>query len=381
MTMILLGCEKGPRMGTRSDEDSDRPAWAGGNTDENPHINRNDDAGTTRGGDYGDLYVLLRDRNGVPKMRQIGEEWYVQPIAFLNGEVYLVGDDTVTVNRNLEGDLVLGEGFIPETSDVIYIADLAPKEVDFGRLNIVRSPQSVLDQALDEALNTLEAPGAEITLDFCGRLHTEYELDGVIISKTIDSPRENMAIYQHLMRFGFTNRLGFLNTLGVDALELAASCFAAGSDKTGTIILDEIAYINGFVEAYGLCPILNEHEYDFHHENKHYYNFGDCDCDGLGRKHQYSRDVYKDRYIQFLVWDNVYYPVDENGDSDGPIGTVFEVMENMGKFMYMWGEVDPEMISGFALAADDAVQVLEFIHGDSNIRFLPNYTGSSTIIW
>ena len=45
------------------------------------------------------------------------------------------------------------------------------EEVEFGRLNVVRAPQSVLDAALAEAINALTQPGVEfITTDASGRL-------------------------------------------------------------------------------------------------------------------------------------------------------------------------------------------------------------------
>jgi len=47
-------------------------------------------------------------------------------------------------------------------------------------------------------------------------------------------------------------------------------------------------------------------------------------------------------------------------------------MEDRGLFMYRWGLDDYlTHVDGFAAAVDDAVQVLEFVHGDSNIEFLP----------
>jgi hypothetical protein len=342
---------------TSEDEDSDRPDWAGGNTDENPHIKGNDDSGTTRGGDYGDLYKLLRDVNGVPTMIEIDDpvEWYVQPVDAYGNTLELDG----------EGELVNPELAI---------------EVDFGRLNIVRSPQSVLDQAFREAMKVLAAPGAVISLDFCGRLTSTYPdpVSGEIIVKTIDSPRENMAIYQRIMKYMFTaeSQLGFLGDVwGLDPLDIAASCFAAGSDKTGTVDIDEVVYINGFIDCVGLYPILNEHEYDFNHDNKYYFNFGDCD--GEGTQYRYNRDVYADRYIQFLVWDNTYFPIDPvTGISEGPVFPIKDFMEGLidgkSRFTYMYtGE--KTHVDGFACAVDDAVQVLELVHGDSNIRFLPNY--------
>ncbi|MGQ8335577.1 hypothetical protein ACUNWD_03440 [Sunxiuqinia sp. A32] len=320
------------------DEDSDRPVWAGGETDSNTHIKGNDESGTTRGGDYGDLYQLLRDRNGVPKMIQIGLEYYVQP----------VGADGAALELNSEGELVDETKAIP---------------VDFGRLNIVRSPQSVLNQALGEALKVINA-GEAFSLDFCGRLMIWNTVDGVLtITKTIDSPRENMAIYQEIMNHAFSNKLTILGDSDVDPFMLAACCFAAGSDKTGTVNIDEVVYINGFMDCIGCCYIENEYEYDFDGAIKQYFNFGNLS--GGNNPFTYNRETtYIDRMLKILVFDGVdtyhYETV-----------SVLQAMEDRGLFMYRWNGTPLTYVDGFSAAIDDAVQVLEFVHGDSNIEFLP----------
>ena len=122
--------------------DFDRPDWAGGNTDANIHSKGNDETGVPKGVDYGDLYMLRGDNNGVPGLIQIGDSWYVQPIDEFGNPLEL----------NEEGELVDPE---------------AATEVEFGILNLVRSPQSVLDAGLAEALVPLTADGAVITLDHC----------------------------------------------------------------------------------------------------------------------------------------------------------------------------------------------------------------------
>jgi len=151
---------------------------------------------------------------------------------------------------------------------------------------------------------------------------------------------------------------------GIDALKLAASCFAAGSDKTGTVNIDEVVYINGFLNCMGEdCYLENVNEYDKYHDYdwKRYFNFGDCDCHSM---FQYNRDVYKDRNLKILQLnpDNTYTYLNK---------TVWEAMDDNGLFMYKWG-LDPYLIhvDGFAAAVDDAVQVLEYVHGNTNIEFL-----------
>ena len=336
---------------TSEDEDSDRPDWAGGNTDENPHIKGNDDSGTTRGGDYGDLYVLRRDfhldptdlkygQSGVPILTEMiidgVLEYFVQPID--------------AAGNIIELDQY---GEVPEGAPVI--------EVDFGRLNIVRSPQSVLDQALSEARKVIDY-GEGFSLDFCGRLTIWNTVDGVLtVTKTIDSPRESMAMYQEIMNHEFDDKLAALAGSGIDPYMLAASCFAAGSDKTGTVDIDEVVYINGFMDAEGCDPIENENEYDFNNNVKKYFNFEDCACHSIFK---YNREFYKDRELIFYNYINGEYV-------EWKRLSVWQAMEDIGGFTEPWGNgVDFEYgVKGFAMAVDDAVQVLDYVHGNSNIEF------------
>ncbi len=74
-------------------------------------------------------------------------------------------------------------------------AAVVPSEVEFGRLSVSRSPNKVSDHSLAEALTTLTVTGAVVTQDAAGRL--VITVDGV--SKTIDSPLENLALYKAIL--------------------------------------------------------------------------------------------------------------------------------------------------------------------------------------
>lgn len=52
--------------------------------------------------------------------------------------------------------------------------------------------------------------------------------------------------------------------------------------------------------------------------------------------------------------------------------SIKQAMEDRGLFMYRYEGLPLEYVDGFAAAVDDAVQVLEFIHGNTNIEFLPD---------
>lgn len=89
-------------------------------------------------------------------------------------------------------------------------------EVHFGRLNLSRSPEAVLQAAFDEAINSINSEDTiEISRDAAGRLlltknvYNETILDECgnpiyfgLVDKAIDSPLENLALYVKLMKDG-----------------------------------------------------------------------------------------------------------------------------------------------------------------------------------
>jgi hypothetical protein len=115
------------------------------------------------------------------------------------------------------------------------------------------------------------------------------------------------------------------------------------------------------MDCLGCDPILNEHEYDFNNNNKWYFNFGDCDCHSM---FQYNRNIYGDRWIKIIT-------LNPDGTWVAEEVTVLQAMEDRGLFTYRWEGVPLTYVDGFAAAADDAVQVLEFVHGNTNTEFLP----------
>ena len=89
--------------------------------------------------------------------------------------------------------------------------------VDFGRMNIGRSPEAVLQAHFDEAISTINSPDTvDIKLDAAGRLlltknvYDEFKVDPATgeplligtVEKAIDSPLENLALYVKLMKDG-----------------------------------------------------------------------------------------------------------------------------------------------------------------------------------
>lgn len=206
--------------GGEEEEDSDRPDYAGQRGGPTEHGGRPSDSGS--GGDlFGDMYVILRDANGVPILNGGG---FVQPI---------------DANGNP----------IPLDAEGAPIDPTLAIEVELGRLNVGRSPSSVLDNRAEEVVAMLNGADA-VSLDAAGRL--VVTTDGV--AKTIDSPLENLAIYVALMTQGTIPGVTDLPGTEFDHLidgvltaadMVSATSFLAGAtDKGSVLTADDVAYIN-----------------------------------------------------------------------------------------------------------------------------------------
>jgi hypothetical protein len=312
---------------------------------------------------FGDTYVILRDDNGVPILTDDG---YVQPLDIFGN----------TIELNEEGEPV-DEG--------------AVVEVDLGRLNLGRSPDDVLDARLEEViglLNEVDSEGETITTDAAGRLLVTYEdivtvldedglpaLDDegnviqetVIIAKTIDSPLENLAIYEALLNDGallsenvaltaeaiaaLPTSLAGLADASVDVgdtdniddgdLSIAMTFLAAATDKTGTFSTDEIAYINTI-----LGINLSEFEDDEGEGTGIYYS--DIDYSGI----VYDRSV-------FDLTTTVLVETQDGVWTETPVNIYTAVFDGEA---YVVAPEDVATLADWTQAADDAREVIEFIH-------------------
>ena len=270
-----------------------------------------------KGSLYGDLWIIKRDVNGEP---------VTEPISY--------GNESLDCIIPLDADgneihlVVATDGPTPKCELAEEDLDRV-QEVAFGRLNLVRSPSRVLDKAYTEAMATLTASEAAITTDPAGRLVAT--IGG--IAAAIDSPLENVALYRYLIDHG--NTLDTTGWPGGSAayatwnwLDVAAALFAAGADKTGLIDIDEVVYINDFLG-------LNADTY------VHYAGYS------------YSRLVrYAGAQATLLLPDDPNDPA-----TTYSIQTVDVLGHALPNAALTGNNVD-----GFAKAANDALQVIEYIH-------------------
>lgn len=245
-------------------------------------------AGGSSGSLYGNLWVVLRNpATGAP-------------ILDSNGNVQPILPDGTVVQLTAEGDLPAAY------SDQV-------QSVEFSRLNVARAPSQVSGKALQRALDTIRS-AETITRDAAGRIVTIGK-DGAV--STIDSPLENLALYEDAIRNGaFT-------------AQQAAAFLGAAADKTQPISLDIVVYLNTIL---GLNGTSGSNYVDYTHF--HY-----------DRAAVYSGDV------TYLV---------ANGD-----GSYSTVVKPVMQAVFHDQNVDSTGAAAFAQAADDARAVIQFVHDNS----------------
>ena len=317
------------------DEDSDRPVWAGVKGGKAGGGTKPPGAGSKKGDLYGDLYVLIRDQ-----VTGTAETEVINGVIYPKVQAYTVDPAT--------GALVLVPGVSiprdPETGDLIA-GIYVPSEVEFGRLSVGRAPSKVTDHSLVEALSKLStAPIEMISLDAAGRLVITTIVDGVPVEKAIDSPLENLALYKAIANLTDTERTISVTDTATDGAGtvtytwvvpeainidlLKASLLAAAGDKYGTISLDTVMYINPIV---GVTDDLSSFDYN-------------------------RQDVYGDMVVTILIKqdDGVTYVAT-------PVNIYETVFNSTAYVSPITGAAD------FAVATNDALQVLEFVH-DNGLR-------------
>ncbi|MEW6590341.1 MAG: hypothetical protein AB1418_04835 [Pseudomonadota bacterium] len=300
-------------------EDSDRPVWAGVKGGKSGGGGKPAGAGTKKGDLFGDMVVILRDANGVPILTTDG---LVQVIAYY----YPDGSTSLVPLKDASGNLVVIPYVDGELSSTVTVGgvtyDVYGAEVDLGRLSVGRAPTKVLQHSLDEALSKLKS-ATTITVDSTGRL----VVDGV----AIDSPLENLALYLDYMKDGS------IAGVTLPANFNPAALLAAAADKTGTISVDTVVYMNSILGINNLAANPDV-----------YYDFSTVNYD------RYT--VWKDATATVLVLkDGVYVPTVVN---------LYEVVFNSTNW------TDPTAVGGaddFAAAANDYLQVIEFVH-DNAVR-------------
>lgn len=306
--------------------------------------------------DYGDLFIVYRDLSGIPILKEFdGGVNCLQPVSNDTWEEC----DTVPDGEH-EGKCLVPVD--PETCAVISEFAIYTEEVDFGRINEARSSDEVFASQLDEVIINLGTSGC-LDLDPAGRPVYSSLTDLGVVSGTVDSPLQNLAMYRELMKYG---TLGDSVPLIWEPLDMAARALGAASDKTGEVTVDLVAYLN---EIMGLTAedgsILGRNCISVTQEVM-----------GVVRPVQqcfldYSAFIYHRPTIFGALPDRPYIP---DGD---PQEGVFQYLEesppDSGWFHVVEDLITTAVFSdqegftggnigGFAQEADDARAVIEFMH-------------------
>ncbi|HEY9199812.1 MAG TPA: hypothetical protein VIR60_10635 [Gammaproteobacteria bacterium] len=180
--------------------------------------------------DYGDLFVLYRDADGVPILTA---DFCQQPIGLPSATCPLVCEEGAPCLVPVD----------PATCGIQAGFEACTQEVEFGRTNVARSPERVFATQMEDVLVRLSTADC-VTRDAAGRMVTSTVTDGLVTSAAIDSPIQNLAIYQQLMLNGYLGTAEAPFALPGDVLDIAAVGIGAASDKGGKVSVDMVIYLN-----------------------------------------------------------------------------------------------------------------------------------------
>jgi hypothetical protein len=299
---------------------------SGGGRPDNPG------GGSGKGDLYGDQYVLLRD------LTPADGGGNGEPVLDINGQPILVGSDGSLIYFEL--DPVTGDYDIP--ADKVALV----QEVELGRANVARAPDSVMEKSLSEAMSKIMA-ATVVDSDAAGRITT----DGV----AIDSPLENLALYQYLMTAGGQQSWEAVQEFWPEPIAALtnwdpSSLLGAAFDKFSPVSMDAVLYLNTTI---GVNQV-----------NGSAVDYFDFTVNGT-EAYDYSREArWSDTYIQW------YQNLDDDPELElveptSVYEAVFGSQEWTDQYVQSDGSTQPVENAGvndFAQAVEDARAVIYFMH-------------------
>jgi hypothetical protein len=337
--------------------------------------------------DYGDLIILYRDDNGVPipspaikvthpetgLLVDGGLCW--QPIAFNVSE-----DEGTTCLPSCLDDYAEVPNVVDVDQYTCAIVDGCSgctQEVDFGRMNSARAPQSVFDSQLEDVVIKLATADC-ITLDPAGRLVASAVYNGATLTSTIDSPLQNLAIYRQLILTGFLGDAASPIKLPGGILDTAARGLGVASDKGGEVNVDMVAYTNSLMGLDDVPTILGKLCETYREEvqgviqpvEKCYLDYtvivpkeaGAYDYDRAANFGALPSPAYIPADAPLAGWFEYLAEIDPQ--QVPPLPPLFQILQ--GPILPPVFGVDPGFtdgnIGGFAQASDDTRAVINFMH-------------------
>lgn len=324
--------------------------------------------------DYGDLIILLRTDNGVPipSSETLVEDpetgllvdgglcW--QPIAF-NVDDALACPEACQVTTTTPATVSVNQ----YNCGVEDGCSGCTQEVEFGRINEVRAPDTVFASQLEDVVVNLATADC-ITLDPAGRLVASRVVGDEVTTSTIDSPLQNLSIFRQLMMVGYLGDATSPIALPADVLDTAARGLGVAADKTGEVNVDMVAYLNSNMGLDVVPTILDPKLCETYREEVQ----GTIQL--VEKCYLDYRSYGYDRTTNFSALPApAYIPAGDNLDGWFEYLALLPGSELDPLFIIMQGpilppvfDVDPGFmngnIGGFAQASDDTRAVINFMH-------------------
>jgi hypothetical protein len=337
--------------------------------------------GSGSGSLFGDMYVIERDLDPNNSYDDpTPGDGNGEPIRDVNGNPILIGSDGEPIYYVLD-------------STGAWVLDPARASlavpVELGRANVARAPDSVMQNALDDAIATIDA-AKTITTDAAGRI----VCDGV----EIDSPNENLALYQALMTAGHatgwpaatafwgdaTWSARLLPLLGADPTNPAwdpSALLGAAFDKSTPISLDAVLYEDTIL---GINTVTSEVD-NLKNPIVDYYTFNnDPGVNNVASEtYNYNRvERYAHTWIKWLA--------DPESDGNYTYTAPVTVLQAVFNGNDWFDQFPAGGVNDFAQAVDDSRAVILFMHDTlgATLTTQPtllardfNADGQSDILW
>ncbi|MCW5859887.1 MAG: hypothetical protein KIS63_16435 [Caldilineales bacterium] len=126
-------------------------------------------------------------------------------------------------------------------------------EVELGRLNVARAPAHVIEKAFYEALANFDPTKSAALYSMTAEQFAAYVQANYATVVRIDSPLENLGLFQDIRADGQTQLPG---VTPASSLDLAAIFLGSASDKTIPITTDTVKAINTILKL----PALSDAE-------------------------------------------------------------------------------------------------------------------------
>ena len=337
--------------------------------------------GTPGGGgktppEYGDLWILYRDSNGVPYVTPTNgaEGMCVQPLPSADCPVDCQtdgwADGVLTTVQVVDLDQAL--------CGVPAECAICTQEVEFERDNVIRAKESVLTSQLEDATIKLATAGC-LSLDPAGRPVASSVVDGSVVSSAIDSPIQSLGIYGKYMQDGYLGLAeGDIDLYAVDWLDTAARAMGGSfakenvSDKLDMVVyMNEILGLTQGPEASLLCnPCLTQQVREEYQGAMRTVTKSFLDYSGYAyNRYANFANLPYEAYIHAQEFEGQYPAL---GDvMEGYFEYDFAVGD--GTSVYTTGPISETVFDanseslnlvGFAQAADDARAVINFMHSN-----------------